>query len=146
MVRAAHDRENGWYTSFTLCKVCISLPTSCVTHLLRDHNFSFISAEETRQSSTTRPFQSSTSMREPATVSSRRGRYRRSATGDGRQTDRSGPAPGAQATDRWGPGAGHACAKRYSVIRTTRLKSDGRDQTPGGGGNGCGRRRSCPWR
>ena len=35
-VRAAHDREHGWYTSFTLCRDCTSLPISHVTHLPRD--------------------------------------------------------------------------------------------------------------
>jgi hypothetical protein len=67
-VRAAHNREHGWYTSFTLCRGCTSLPTSRVTHLPRDCDFPFISAEETRQGSTTRPLQSSTSFRKPATV------------------------------------------------------------------------------
>ena len=36
-VRAAHNREHGWYTSFTLCRGCTSLPTSRVTHLPRGH-------------------------------------------------------------------------------------------------------------
>jgi hypothetical protein len=36
IVRAAHDREHGSYTSFTLCRGCASLPTSHVTHLPRD--------------------------------------------------------------------------------------------------------------
>jgi hypothetical protein len=42
-VRATHDREHGWYTSFTLCRGCTSLPISHVTHLPRDHDFLFIS-------------------------------------------------------------------------------------------------------
>jgi hypothetical protein len=68
-VQAAHGREHGWYTSFTLYRGCTSLPTSRVTHLPRDRYFPFISDEETRQGSTTRPLQSSTSFRKPDTVS-----------------------------------------------------------------------------
>jgi hypothetical protein len=45
------------------------LPTSHVTHLLRNRDFPFISVEETRRGSTMRPLQSSTSFRKPATVS-----------------------------------------------------------------------------
>jgi hypothetical protein len=67
-VQAAHDREHVWYTSFTLYRGCTSLPTSHVTHLPRDRDFPFISIEDTRQGSTTRPLQSSTSFRKPATV------------------------------------------------------------------------------
>jgi hypothetical protein len=40
--------------------------------LLRDHDFPFISTEETRQGTTTRPLQSSTSFRKPTTVSRKR--------------------------------------------------------------------------
>jgi hypothetical protein len=40
-----------------------------VTHLPRDRDFPFVSAEETRQGSTTRPLQSSTGFRKLATVS-----------------------------------------------------------------------------
>jgi hypothetical protein len=67
-VRAAHGREHKRYTSFTLYRDCTSLPTSHVTHFLRDHDFSFISTKETRQGSTMRPFQSFTSLRKLATV------------------------------------------------------------------------------
>jgi hypothetical protein len=42
-VWTAHDREHGWYTSFTLCRGCASLPTSHVTHLPTDRDFPFIS-------------------------------------------------------------------------------------------------------
>jgi hypothetical protein len=35
-VRATHDCEHGYYTSFTLCRGCTSLPTCHVTHLPRD--------------------------------------------------------------------------------------------------------------
>jgi hypothetical protein len=68
-VRVAHDREQGWYTSFTLCRGCTSLPTSHVTHLPRDHDFPYTSTKEAKQGNTTRPLQSSTSLRKPATVS-----------------------------------------------------------------------------
>jgi hypothetical protein len=46
-----------------------SLPTSRVTHLLRERDFPFISVEETRQGSSTRPLLSFTSFRKHATVS-----------------------------------------------------------------------------
>jgi hypothetical protein len=49
--------------------VCPSLPTSHVAHLPRDRDFPFISTEETRHGTTTRPLQSSASFRKPATVS-----------------------------------------------------------------------------
>jgi hypothetical protein len=71
-VRATHDCEHGWYTSFTLCRGCTSLPTSRVTHLPRDRDFPFISIEETWQGTTTRPLQSSTSLRKPSIVSRKR--------------------------------------------------------------------------
>jgi hypothetical protein len=47
---------------------CASLTTSRVTHLPRDRDFPFISAEETRQGST-RSLQSFNSFRKPAMVS-----------------------------------------------------------------------------
>ena len=37
-VRAAFDREHGWYTSFTLYRGCASLPTSGDTHQPRVMN------------------------------------------------------------------------------------------------------------
>jgi hypothetical protein len=43
-----------------------------VTHFARDRDFPFISAEETRQGTTTGPLQSSTSFRKPATISEKR--------------------------------------------------------------------------
>jgi hypothetical protein len=56
------------YQFYTL-QMLHPLPTSRVTHLPRDRDFPFISTEETRQGSTTRPLQSSTSFRKPAMVS-----------------------------------------------------------------------------
>jgi hypothetical protein len=50
----------------------VHLYPQVVTHLPRGLEISFISTEKMRQGSTTRPFQSSTSSRKPATDSGRR--------------------------------------------------------------------------
>jgi hypothetical protein len=91
-VRAAYDSDHGWYTSFTLYRGCTFLPISCVTHFPRDHNFPFISNEETRHGTTTRHFQSSTSLRRPATVLGKM-KYRNPSTEKLSQTVRSENLP-----------------------------------------------------
>jgi hypothetical protein len=55
------------YQFYTLQRL-YPLPTSHVTRLARGLEVPFISTEETRQGNTTRPLQSSTSLRKPATV------------------------------------------------------------------------------
>jgi hypothetical protein len=66
---AAHDRELGYYTSFTLCRGGTLYPQVMLPICHRVVRAPYTSTKETRQGNTMRPLQRSTSLRKPATIS-----------------------------------------------------------------------------
>jgi hypothetical protein len=69
---ATHDCEHGWYTSFTLYRGGTLYPQVMLPICHGVVRTPYTSTKEARQDNTTRPLQSSTSFRKPATVSRER--------------------------------------------------------------------------